>query len=441
MADAGESYFREELGRRTLEINDLHQDLACARDRVLDAEDRTLELQQKISKLEAEIAIRKVKGMELENRVAREQAEGAGARQRFVAAEGAHAAEVTRSRLEIDQAHSVQARAEATAEAALSHADGLEGEARTLRARIEALRRDSEQQREDFAREQAAEEGRQAQLMALEQQKGTEQVREAKASLIAIASEVSSAQNEVLRLEAALAMEAECSKGVEVALQRTLEHQKVASKHCEILKREVEARKTKDTEGDLRKALERCKCKCQQLTQEVASTKREGLMQTQTIQGAIEETRRMLADHLDQTARHVEETQRCPEASPLADLVAMLFEARGRAAQIVEKKMQRETEKGRMELEVRQDEEALSIEKERAAQHRLHMVERDLSKRRQDLESSSHFAGSAQEAMRRVEDSVAEAERSVGLREAQLRGKLEELWRALRQAQASRGYH
>merc|ERR1719210_3102865 len=112
----------------------------------------------------------------------------------------------------------------------------------------------------------------------------------------------------------------------------------------------------KDTEASLRQALERSKQQVLELTQVLANTKRENLMQTQTLQGAIEETRRMLNDHLDQTARHIEETQRCPEASPLADLVAMLAEARERVVPLVERRKTLESEKSRLEQEVKDDE-------------------------------------------------------------------------------------
>merc|ERR1712066_1045087 len=104
--------------------------------------------------------------------------------------------------------------------------------------------------------------------------------------------------------------------------------------------------------------------------------------------------------------------------------ISMLCEARDRASQLKERKVQLDAERSRLERDVKQDEEALAAEKERAAHQRLETVERDLAKGRQALESPSRFAGSAQETMRRLEDSVAEIERAASQKEAVLRGKL-----------------
>merc|ERR1712218_437298 len=164
------------------------------------------------------------------------------------------------------------------------------------------------------------------------------------------------AQNDVMRLEAALAMQREYSRGLELSLNHTAERHEVALRQCAALSREVEAKQARDTEGDLKQRLDACKSRCQELTQELTCTKRDGLLQTQTLQGAIEETRRMLDDHLDQTAKHLEATQCCPESSPLADLVVMLGDARSRVAQVMEKKAQLQVEQDRLELEVKRDE-------------------------------------------------------------------------------------
>mmetsp|Transcript_164757 Transcript_164757/g.528600 ORF Transcript_164757/g.528600 Transcript_164757/m.528600 type:complete len:440 (-) Transcript_164757:80-1399(-) len=432
MAD-DDGYFKEEFGRRTIEISGLRGDLEDAKDRVTDAHDRTETLHQHIAKLHTEISFRQVKTAELEGSVISGRNRDAAAARQLDADRAACAAEVARLKQGVAESQDAQRVAEVEGQDARSRAELLDSECGAVRARLEALRREAERVREELIRDEAAEEARQVRLGTQAREQGTQRVAEAKDAMEGDMAEVAAARAQVERLEKGLALEKECAAGLNTALQHTLEKNGLFAKECEALRREAEVLESRKSEEGLQDALLAAKLRCQQLTQEVNGTKREALMQTQTLQGALEETRRMFADHEEQKKEQLEETQRCPSASPLAVLIASLADAKKHTAEAEVARRRLEVECGALEREVQQAEASVREERDRAGQERATEVEAELAAVRRGLEATSREAGAAQEEARRAESLVAEAERGGEEKEAMLRGKLEELWRALQQ--------
>mmetsp|Transcript_135874 Transcript_135874/g.433689 ORF Transcript_135874/g.433689 Transcript_135874/m.433689 type:complete len:305 (-) Transcript_135874:452-1366(-) len=222
MAD-DDGYFKEEFGRRTIEISGLRGDLEDAKDRVTDAHDRTETLHQHIAKLHTEISFRQVKTAELEGSVISGRNRDAAAARQLDADRAACAAEVARLKQGVAESQDAQRVAEVEGQDARSRAELLDSECGAVRARLEALRREAERVREELIRDEAAEEARQVRLGTQAREQGTQRVAEAKDAMEGDMAEVAAARAQVERLEKGLALEKECAAGLNTALQHTLE--------------------------------------------------------------------------------------------------------------------------------------------------------------------------------------------------------------------------
>jgi len=432
MTSPEEEYFQEELARRGAQIAKLKDELWDLRDRANDATERTSFLQQSITRLQAEVGIRKAKANELEDKVALEQARADDVSRQLAADASARVAEVARLRqamVEVDQAYLVM---QASAEDVHKLFVQKESEVGAMRAVLEARLHDVERARNELAQDEAMEEARQTRLLAHHRERGAEKVKDAEGSLAVLVSEANTARTELSRLERGLQAEQECTDGLEKALRHTLEQHGLATEEANALERELESLDAQAAESDLADSLAASKLQCQYLSQDLANARRHALMQTQSIQGALEETKRMLSDHLDQTRHHMDQTQHSPNDSSLAVLMSAISEAKSRADSSAAARQSLERERDALQEDVRQTEAAVAAEKEKAGRERATRIEEELNAARRALEASTRRVGLATDDARRAEASVLDAQREAKEREALLRSKLEELWRMLR---------
>lgn len=435
MSGADEEYFQEEFTRRLSQIGDLRDQLWEIRDRADAATNRTSTLQQNLVRLHSEVGIRKAKANELEDKAALEQARADEISRKIAADASAGVAEVAQLQqrmAELDQAYlAIQADAEEAQQLLVQK----EAEVGALRAVLEARTRDAERARGELEQDEAAEEARRQRAAEQIREQGAGRVKDAEASLAVAASETATVRAELSRLERGLVSERECTGGLEKALRHTVEQHEAALEEASALERGLGSLAAEAEAGDLEDQLAASRLKCQYLSQDLANARRHSLMQTQSIQGALEETKRMITDHLDQTRSHIDKTQRSPNDSSLAVLMSALSEARTRADSGLAATRGLERERGALEQDVRQTEAAVAEEKERAGRDRAASVEEELHAARQALDASSRRVGAAVEDERRADAAVAEVERNASDQEAIVRSKLEELWRMLRMYQ------
>lgn len=433
MADDDEGHVKEELGRRTCQIEDLRGELWDFRDRAEEAEKRTGTLQQSIVRLEAEIGIRHAKANEMADRVALEEACGEDAVRHLASDAAAGVAELTRLRQEMAEMSQKYLHTQEEADEMQQHSAELDGEANATHARLAALQREVEFAREQLRQDEAAEEVRQVQEAEELKQRAAAQRQDAEGALAAVADEAAALRVEMSRLETGLATEKECSEGLNTALRHTIERHGILAEECNAMSSEVEALEAQVVENELADALAASKQQCQNLLKDLANVKSNTLMRRNSFQGALDETRRMLTDHLDQTQRHVEETQQ--GVSSIAILVAAFAEAKAAAAHSAAQTQRLEAEQDALEIDVRHAEEARSAEKERVGRQHVAAIEDELAAARQLLEVANQHAAEAGDAAQRVEASVGEAERNAQGQHAILHSKLEELWHMLRKQQ------
>merc|ERR1712032_429601 len=131
-------------------------------------------------------------------------------------------------------------------------------------------------------------------------------------------------------------MEKECSEGLRTALKHTIDSRQAATAEFSALEVAADAMKVKAEDDELLTALNSSRKQCQSLQHDAANLKNEQMMRRNSIQGALEETQRILTDHRDQTQTHIEETQRGD--SNLAVLTAAFAAAREDAAGVAAEK-------------------------------------------------------------------------------------------------------
>jgi len=240
------------------------------------------------------------------------------------------------------------------------------------------------------------------------------------------------AREDVLRLERTLRTERDCREGLERALQHTLEQNSQIREECMVLSKELQNLEAADEEERLMDELTASRIRCQDLSRDVAHARRHALMHTQAIQGALEETRRMIIDHEDQTRLHLDQTQQRPNDSSLGVLMQALHEARKRKDSGIATKLHLERERNALEDEVRRAEDATAAENDREIHTRLAQTEEELKAARQELDFTSRKANTLSDDLRAAESSVLQVETSEQQQEILLKSKLEELWRVIR---------
>lgn len=427
-----DDHFGEELGRRTIEIDGLREDLNEAQDRVLEAVERRASLENQITKLQFDITFQQAKALELENDASQEEIRGQNAVRKAETDTVANAEELARLRREMAEGEKSQKVTELEAEEVRQRIEIFEVEVATVRSKFEVVRKDAERERENLAREEAAEQVRQVRFGNPEPAVVSQGVIDAKKGMEEVSATVIATRAEVSRLQAALALEKECTASLSTALKRTVEKRDSVTAQCDALKQELESMDGRQSLESLRDRLTESKSRCQQLSQEVAGIKRGSWLQTQSLQGAVDETRRMISDHREQALKHLEETQKCPEASPLASLAIVLAEARTQTNHTISTRKRFEAECDALQRDVENAEHEIAADKEKLVERHKSDLEESVARGRRALEVAYRAAEFATEEVRKEKLLVLELCKSNREKEALLRNKLEQLWTAIR---------
>jgi len=388
-----------------------------------------------IVRKEAELGIRIAKGNELEDRVALEEASGEDVARQIAADAAANVAMIAKVRGELGELSQATSSAQEELEDSREHARELEGEANTARVRLEVLQREIELARETLRQREEAEAARQAQEIEELQRRGSVRIQDAEQALAALSDEATVVRTETAELDKGLATEKECSEGLRTALKHTIESHESATAEFRALEVAAESLKSQAEDDELRAALTSLRRQCSGLQQEASNIKSEQMMRRNSIQGALEETQRMLTDHHDQTQTHIEETQRGD--SNLAVLTAVLAAARDDGAIVASEKRRKEQDKHALEAEVKRVEQMLALDKARKDQLGATVIEEDISRAQQSLAAANARAAQANDDLKRAEAACAQAEREGNERVNLLRSKLQELWHLLRLQKAT----
>ncbi|CAE8622286.1 unnamed protein product [Polarella glacialis] len=415
MSDDADDYHNMELSRRSIQIFDIQKELTNARARVQDAEDRSTALNRNLGNLKVEIAIRDSKAKELQDEAVRLEARGKDAAQAEADAAAVGRAQSERLQQEGAQAAESLNLARASAEDAQRGARDDEAEVGAVRIVLEMRQREIAQVREDLAADEAEEEAREARRATDRLEQASMRVGLAERAAAKAAEGIQGVQVELARLETGLAMEKEGSEGLRSSLASTEEKRREVASKFAALEKQLEALGARCEAAKLGEALATSKQQHQRLQQDVAGLKHRTMLETQSVQGALDETRRMMSDHLSETQRHLDETTSKVD-SPYVALLVSLSEAKETAAlrQATRRRLQQEADA--LEAEVRLGEAALREE---------------LSAARQELQDAGRRGRDQEQALRSSEAAAAEAERGAVLQERLLREKLQELWAGL----------
>mmetsp|Transcript_17649 Transcript_17649/g.49988 ORF Transcript_17649/g.49988 Transcript_17649/m.49988 type:complete len:436 (+) Transcript_17649:65-1372(+) len=427
-------FHQEELARRNTQIAGLREELWEVLNRADDAEERTLQLQQGITKAKGELRIRRAKMHELEDQADVAEALGRDTARALMAARSAGVAEVARLRhemIELDQAYG--ACADGSPKGGRRPNAALEGEVAATRSRLEVMEQDIERTRSEFAQDEIAAEARQARLVALHRQEGETRVRDAETAIALESDRIAAMRSELARLEAVLATAGGRTGEQDAALKRSVAQREQLVEECGALRDQCRSIEAQAEEVKYGEELAIAKQQCRQLAQDVASAKQNSMLQTQTIQGAIEETQRMMTDHLDQTQRHADEAQRCPAGSSIAAFVGALDDTRAHTASLAAAKRRLEQERDSIDDEVSRLRAALAADRESARQRHASEAEDELAVAQQALVTTNCEIHDASEKTRKAEAAAQEAEHMGREHEKLLRSKLNELWVALYQ--------
>jgi len=443
--DADASHIEEELGKRNEQIEDLRDELRYARERIEDGNERTGALNMKIVKLEEDDSLWKRRVAEFQDKVLRLERENEEGARALASATSENNFEVQRLREQILKGRQSAREAQEVAEAEQRRATALEAEAGNAGGRLEAKRKDILQFQEVLNEEKAAEGLRQSRIAARKEKEAASRLEEARALLSQVSGEYAAQKARESNRDADLAKERECSEGLNVALRHTQEKREQLSRECDALEAEL-CSSRQLVEVEQRRAVELADVEQlvgklndaqrqrQRLTQELVEVRSEATFQLSGLQGAIDETRRMMDDHLDHTRRSPE----AADSDPMLQVLrTQIHEERARSQESIAAARKLTMHREALEERQRQAVEDEKLDAESSlAQQRSEKTANDIFVARQVLEKAQRKAAEAREQALMAEAEVPDVRISSADREAALRLKLEELWAFLREVGA-----
>eukprot|EP00401_Gymnodinium_catenatum_P040121 CAMPEP_0117518796 /NCGR_PEP_ID=MMETSP0784-20121206/32319_1 /TAXON_ID=39447 /ORGANISM="" /LENGTH=437 /DNA_ID=CAMNT_0005314733 /DNA_START=26 /DNA_END=1339 /DNA_ORIENTATION=- len=419
--------FSDEITRRGAQIAQLRDVLWDGRERLADAVARNDGLRQNIAKLGIELGIRRAKANGLEDQVALGEAEGEDAARVFVSGAAAAATKVASLRKELADEEEARERAVVVVEQERQRVVALRAEIADANVRLEASRRAAEHAKERLAREEVAEQERLERLVAVSQRHARQSIESATQDLNATIQVYGEALKRSNGLEAEVAVDKERIDGLQTALRHTADRKRRASQDCELLDQSLRMMEAREVSGEYAEMLAVQRQECQTMGQEVADCKRESLMRINGIQGALEETRRMMQDHLDQT-------QHVPSDPSITVLKASLGEAQAKAntAALQTRSLQKECADLTTNVQILESAaKAADKRKLEALQRRKSLLNEEILTASRILADVKHRERTASEAAERADQSMAATQQLYRDQEMLLRSKLQELWRPL----------
>lgn len=417
----------EEIGRRTIQITDLKEELWDLRDRVNDADHRSGNLVQALGQTANEIGVRKSAANKFEDKAA--LLEGDGEEQvrnlKRLAADAREELQQIQDDIIRIEEESTKALAQSFAEK--QRAEQLHVESASCRAKLEAARGRVAHERYELSQDEAAEEARRRRAEKSFEQQEAEGREELEKSLLDAVGKASRAKSEVLRLEKALLEERGHHDGIKNANRDLLERHKKCDLQCEILSDAIEKLRVLKESRLLEDELAATRLDCQRLSQEVANIQNENSFRRQGLQGALDETRRMMVDHL-------EKTQAVPVDPGLDILANALAEAKRVAAEQEASATLLEAQCRRLNAEVQEAEDKAAKDaqlKSDDQERRITELTSELQSAETSLKETNLLADGKLSEVTRNDAKTVEFEKAMKQKEAFLRKKLVELWRSI----------
>jgi hypothetical protein len=305
----------------------------------------------------------------------------------------------------------------------------LHAESASVRAKIEAAKRQLAHEHDELAQDEAAEAARQARANKAFELEEAELRENVEKQLVAATELAITARSDVLRLEQALKTERESSEDLTKTLGQNSSSHDLTQDLCDALQDELDALKSMSEARGIDDELQETQRSVQQIQHQVAHYKSETAFKRQSLQGALDETRRMLQDHLDSI-------KTAPPDPGLEVLMQALGEAKSRAAEHRSAVARLEIECDSLHAELKESEAVSSLEAARHASNDQQRQHTDLTLELRGAEQALRAASTraddkAVEAVR-AEAKVIDAEKLLQKKEALLRSKLVELWSWIR---------
>lgn len=421
----------EEIARRTLQISDFKEELWDLRDRVDETDQRYDTLVQGLTTKAHEISMHKSKANQLEDQVALLETSCEVQSRNLRRASIAATAELQelQEKLQRIEEESAATLARAGAEkqrTALLHAEGS-----SLKAKIEASRRDLARENDELAQEEAAQEAMQARAEKRFEQEEAERKDVAAKQLAAVQELAATTRSQVLRLQQELTMEKATSTGLKESMGQERDRQQLADEEYEALEQYLEHLDLQEEAQKVEDELDKTRQHCQRVSMQSATLQSEIQFKRQGLQGALEETRRMLQDHLAST-----DSANAASDAGLQELKQALSEAKSQADERQAEVALLEQECSSLQAEVDKVEKDLQAasQPESDDQQRKHSeLTLELRAAEQSLRDTSRRGDEKAVEAVRAEAQVTETEKLMKQKEALLRKKLVELWSWLRQ--------
>lgn len=420
--------FQEELQRRAQQISSLKDDLWNLRDRADEAEAREAVLRQGLVRLRAELSTRRSCANSLEDQAHLREAEQTDGARRLNQQAAKRVEELAQLQLRLAEEEDSGSIAATAADEERRCAGDLEAEAVDAAARLQEARKDVARAQEALEREEVAERERSERISATRGSRDAVRITDAEREAETAQQLAASHQAQVANIEARLAEHSSRTSDLKAALLLEAEKRQLAARQCDALERALRAREARESADSLEDTRRVYKSECQTLQKELHNSMSDNLMRTNGLHGAIEETQRMMKDHVDQT-------QNVPEFTSLLSLKASLSSARASAAAAAAAARRgEELREAALAQRLRAEEATqagLAARAAALARHAATLAE-DNAVAKRALDDSERREREAEAEAQRLEEEVAAIENLMWEREMALRAKLNELWQPLR---------
>lgn len=429
-----DDYHALELSRRSIQISDLRAEVEDYQERIRTAEDRGATLSKNIGKIKIEIAIRKVKLTELEQRASQDAAAIEQAAIDLAADMSAGREEEEQLRPDYASAKEEMQLLQDKADEAGHGTQELEAQIGATNACLEARRLEVAHAHEEVSRAQADAKARQQAKEAKQLEEMTARLTEASTTVDTAAESARADEAESCNLSSALVFEKQSSQEIQISMDTLEEQSKQAEAQCSDLERELVTLGATQEADRLSDMLAASRQRYQHLSSDLSTAKRQAMLQVQSLQGAVDETRRMKEDHLDETRRHLDTTAK---ESPLASLLAGLVEAKAKSTASREQREQLDVEADDLQRNIQQVQSKLDDAQASSERAERAKLESELRTSRMELAELQRRNQQEEEAIRAATAATEQARKASQTSEQTLRSKLQELRQAL-QMEASK---
>jgi len=417
------SELQDEIISKNTEIARLRSEIWETRDRVAKAEDRHLQIQQQVSRLSLEITIRRAKANELEDKAAVHDIDCGNVDRKLAtdnAAAASEAADIKRKMCDFvhTRNHALQQAVVETEK--IKQVKDLVTDAAQL---LTVVQDEVVQQRKELVREEVSQGARQAQA-AVSIKMSSPQLASAEQAWATSCSEECLLEEQCRQLEHALQLEKAASTELVNTTAHTEKQSELMARAYDSFQQELDTLDSESATAALESELTASQRQHEAINLQLVGVQHASLRRIQALQGAADETHRMMSDHLDQTQMGI-------AGSSVPVLLQALSKARSDAAAMTLKYHELEINSEVAHRETGEAEAALAAAFKAAEQRLLMSYSQGLDNKMQEHQKILELLSHANRRLLEQETALQEVESAYADTELVLRSKLEELWDAI----------